>query len=91
MDKDILKALYEGEVYPSEQLGPIPEEKEMMEMCDLLWHRMGMEDQKRLDHITDQFAVVCRGVCAARLPLRLQAGRAHRAGAVSLTARPLSC
>lgn len=59
MDKDILKALYEGEVYPSEQLGTIPEEKEMMEMCDLLWHRLGMEDQKRLDHITGQLAVVC--------------------------------
>lgn len=59
MDKDILKELYDGELYPSEQLGPIPEEKEMMEMCDLLWHRMGMEDQKSLDHITDQFAVVC--------------------------------
>ncbi len=59
MDKEILKALYEGEVYPSEQLGTVPGEKEMMEMCDLLWHRLGMEDQKRLDHITDQFAVVC--------------------------------
>ena len=85
MDKDILKALYEGEVYPSEQLGPIPEEKEMMEMCN----GDGGSKEAGSHHRPVRGGV--RGVCAARLPFRLQAGRAHRAGAVSLTARPLSC